>query len=201
MADDTADDGYVLSTDPKDIYYGDTLQDAVANTNALQLLAWTAGNEDMILDIGANVTAAQVAFARAGSLVNSLNLGQFAMENRELITSSGGDMVAALSSYITARRVEISIDKANGVDGKIQTITGSIEYYSLGRSMAEIAGNNDKYLLTNVILLPHNNPNYSTEFNAAIDNFRVKKDAFLSERESLLASGDTVGVEIGRAHV
>ncbi len=318
MADDTATDGYVLSIDAKDTYTGETLQDAVANTNALQLLAWTGGNEDLILAIGANVTAAQVAFARAGSFSNSLNLGQFAMENRELIESKGGDMVAALAEFIATRRVEIATDKAGEIgtdialvlgypeyvklteamdliaedpyttslstfalnpiarasypdeikdvinqfrvkaaafqeefdrlvlegtaderaalikqhnlgaitdyygqfgaaldqlqleqakfevisvygtgdfDDKISSITGSIEYYDLGRSMEVIKGNDTEYLLTNVILLPHNNPEYSELFNGAINAFRVKRDAFLSEREPLLTSGDTAGAD------
>ena len=110
VADETAPDGFVLSTDPEDTFIGETMQDAVANLNAVQLLAWTAGNKELILAFGDNVTAALVGFARVGSYSNALNLGDFADKNQTLLAENDGDLVAALRSYITTKREAIYTD-------------------------------------------------------------------------------------------
>ncbi|MCF6329577.1 MAG: cadherin-like domain-containing protein, partial [Henriciella sp.] len=104
IKDETAEGGVALSDK---VYAGETMQDAAADANALHLLAWVAGNTELLLGIGSDRLMAQVAFGRVGNLNNSLNMGQFALDNQDLIETNGGDMVAALSSYIDTQRAGI----------------------------------------------------------------------------------------------
>ena len=99
--DPAAIDGIGLTSK---VFTGETLQDAVASANALALLAWTAGNDDQIMAYGADLSAAQVAFSRVGSYQNAVNLGQFALDNADLLAASGNDLEKALENYITSRR-------------------------------------------------------------------------------------------------
>ncbi|MCF6328335.1 MAG: cadherin-like domain-containing protein, partial [Henriciella sp.] len=137
MADEAAPDGYTLSDV---IHTGETMQDAVASASELQLLAWTANNEQLILAFGDNIQAAQVAFARAGGRGETMDLGQFALDNPELIIANINDqnvnylaaLTAGLRDYIAARRediyseraaeISLQITKANAILGLAESV-------------------------------------------------------------------------------
>ncbi|VAW86661.1 Alkaline phosphatase, partial [hydrothermal vent metagenome] len=175
VADETAADGYVLSDK---VYTGQTLQDAVASTNALQLLAWVAGNEDLILAFGANIEAAQVEFARVGSLDNSLNLGQFAMDNQPLLQANSNDMVAALKKHIEMQRAELSAERANAIDAEFLLVFSGQEYVKLSEAMALISRNPATTEYSSLILEPVARELYPDEIKAIINKFKLKADIF-----------------------
>lgn len=110
--DANAPGGVSLSTT---FYSGETLQDAVAQANALQLLAWVGGDVERIAAVGSNITAAQVAFSRAPSYDSSINLGQFALDNAALIEANGSDLVAALISHIDTTRTEVLASRLSDI--------------------------------------------------------------------------------------